>query len=181
MGAWNTLLPLALCLLPAAAAAGEFQAGIGYVPLITSTPDLHINYRPSQSHFQFGYKYQQWTEEYVDSITRLPMTRSMHTRSGPTLAYLAEIDTDASIYYGIELLHWAVRETPLATGGGSATASSNDLYFGAGRTGHFGDGWYYNLGLFVSPTADLSSPSRRKSNGTSSGSFDMNLQLGLFF
>jgi hypothetical protein len=161
--------------------AGEFQAGISFVPLLSSSPHLHINYRPAQSHFQFGYKYQRWTDEYTNSLTQLTTTRSIQTRSGPVLIYLTGIETDSSVYYGIELLRWVAREYPVAPGGANANASSNDLYFGAGKTGHLNGHWYYDFGFFLSPTADLRSPSGKNSSSSSSGSFDLQLQLGLFF
>jgi len=180
----STLKSFALCLLllsGTAANAGELQAGISFVPLLTSSPHLHLSYRPSQSHLQFGYKYQRWTDEYTNNITQLTTTRSTQTRSGPMLMYLSEIDTDSSVYYGIELLQWVAREYPVGPGGVTATTSSNDLYFGAGKTGHLNSHWYYDFGLFLSPTADLSSPSSKNNGSSSSGSFDLQLQLGLFF
>lgn len=157
------------------ALAGEFQAGVSYVPLLSDSPHLHVNYRPAQSHFQFGYKHQRWTDEYANNMA----TRSIQTRSGPMLLYLSTIDTDSSVYYGIELLRWVAREHSVA--GADVTASSNDLYFGAGKTGHLNDRWYYDFGFFLSPTADLRSPSGKNNGSSSSGSFDLQLQLGLFF
>ena len=60
----HQLRSLSACLfllLPLTAWTGEFQTGLSFVPLLMSTPAWHVNYRPSQSHFQVGYKYEQWT------------------------------------------------------------------------------------------------------------------------
>jgi len=168
--------------------AGEFQVGISYVPMLSELPDLHINYRPSQSHFQFGYKYQRWSDTFVNGVTNQADTQSNQTRSGPIMLYLSDIESNGTGYYGIELLQYSASEQAIAPGGANESVSNNDLYFGGGITGHWGanlfNDWngnfYYNFGFFIGPTADTRSPSQRNT-GTSGGSFDIQLQLGFFF
>ncbi len=138
------------------AKAGEMQVGISYVPLISDKPDIHINYRPSDSHFQFGYKYQRWTDNFVDSF-QVPITRSIQTRSGPILIYLSEIDTSGTLYYGMELLKYTAEEQTIGPGGGNGSISNNDLYFGAGITGHWGANLYNNWGGTFTTTLVYSS------------------------
>lgn len=175
-------LPACLLLLfPNVATAGEFQAGLSWIPLLLSTPALHINYRPSQSNFQIGYKYEQWTVNLMDNATHVKTTEIAHSRQGPVLIYLSDIEADSSLYFGVELLQWKGQERALAPGGTSEIASSRDIYFGGGQTGHVGESVYYNLGFFLGPTAENLTPAMKNSGGSSNGSFDLHLQFGMYF
>jgi len=163
--------------------AGELQVGISPVNFIFSTtPSLHVNYRLSQSHFQAGYKYERWSVGIMNIVTHEKITNITHSRHGPSLNYLLEPEADSTYFAGVELLKWTAQEHAVGSGGGSAGASSSDLYFGGGITGHVGGNFYYNLGLFLSPTAELTTPDMKKTSGTTSaGSFDLQLQIGLYF
>ncbi|MDH2917008.1 MAG: hypothetical protein PXX77_09055 [Gallionella sp.] len=175
-------LPACLLLLfPIAAEAGELQAGLSWVPLLMSTPALHVNYRPSQSHFQIGYKYEQWTVNLMNNATHVKTTEITHSRQGPVLIYLSDIGADSSLYFGVELLQWKGQERALAPGGTSEIASARDIYFGGGMTGHVGEAAYYNFGFFLSPTAENLTPAMKSTGSSSSGSFDLHLQIGMRF
>lgn len=183
----HQLRSLSACLfllLPLTAWTGEFQTGLSFVPLLMSTPAWHVNYRPSQSHFQVGYKYEQWTVNLMDNATHVRTTEITHVRHGPILIFLSDIETDSSLYFGAELLQWKGQERVLSPGGTSEGASATDIYFGGGKTGHVGEGVYYNFGLFLSPTAENLTPAMKNTestDGSSGGSFDLHLQLGMYF
>lgn len=168
---------LLICLLalPAAMArAGEFQLGLSYIPLLTQTPAVHVNFRPEGERIQFGYKYERWHDEYSG------ITQSQQSRQGPLLLYRFDTTGDASNFVGIEWLHWQANERPIAPGGNTARSSDTALYLGVGRTGDLSDLSYYNLAIYLGPNAKQISPSRANGNA-SSGSFDLHLQVGLRF
>lgn len=182
MNKLKSLLFISLLFSAMAVQAGELQVGISPITLLIGTPGLHVNYRLSQSHFQLGYKYERWSVGLMNKITQVKTTNITHSRRGPALIYLLEPEAESTYYAGVELLKWTAQEHAIGPGGGSESASSNDLYFGGGRTGHWGNSLYYNFGFFLGPSADLRSPAMKSTGATSSGgSFDLQLQIGLYF
>lgn len=176
----RTQILLSCLLLPASitAQASEIQLGLSFVPLLMDAPALHVNYRLAQNHYQLGYKYERWTNNDQNAGGQ---PRTTHSRQGPLLLYLFEPTASSTYYVGAQLMKWTAHEQPLAAGTTGIDASSIDWYGGAGTTGHVGDRGYYNLGFFISPSADMSNPSSRNPQTSSSGSFDLQLQFGLYF
>jgi hypothetical protein len=154
--------------------AAEIQFGLSYVPLLSQTPALHVNFRPEGQHIQLGYKYERWQDDYSGT------THSTQSRQGPLLLYRFDTSSDASNFIGIEWLRWQANERPIVLGGNSASSCDTALYVGAGMTGDMSESLYYNLALYLAPNARMVSPSRANGNDPS-GSFDLHLQIGLRF
>jgi hypothetical protein len=159
--------------------AKQFQAGVG-IGVIAGDADFQVNYRPLQTHYQFGYKYTRWTNDFQDPFTGTYLTNTRESLTGPIFNYLFHPESKGSFYLGISLLRWSRTETALAISAPSDTQSTTNLYFGGGYTSGLGNSGYYNLGIYISPTAQLNTQTAISSE-QSNGNIDGQLQIGMAF
>ena len=159
--------------------AKQFLVGIG-IFMLGGGADFQVNYRLPQTHFQFGYKYTRWTDEFQDPFTGTYLTSTTESLSGPIFNYLFHPESQGSFYLGISLLTWSRTETALATSTPPDSQSTTNIYFGGGYTSALGSFGYYNLGIYASPTAQLNTQTAISSE-QSKGNIDMQLQIGLAF
>lgn len=159
--------------------AKRFQVGIGIFTL-GGGADFQVNYRPPQTHYQFGYKYTRWTDEFQDPYAGTYLTSTTESLSGPIFNYLFHPESKGSFYLGISLLTWSRTETALAISSPPDSQSTTDIYFGGGYTNALGSFGYYNLGMYLSPTAQLNTQTAISSE-QSKGSIDLQLQIGIAF
>jgi hypothetical protein len=170
-----------LLLLHATIANAEgFQVGVGVFALAKNGADIQINYRPPQSHYQFGYKYTRWTDVFDDPYTGHALTETTESLSGPTLSYLFHPESNGSYYLGFSLLTWSRTEKALVITTIPGSASTTDPYFGGGYSGSIGRFGYYKWGIFLAPTAELNTQTAISSE-QSHGHIDTQLQIGITF
>lgn len=171
----------AVLLLPSALAQAEgIQIGVGLFALAQDGADIQINFRPPQNHYQFGFRYLRWTDTFRDPFTGNLHSSTTNTLSGPQLIYLFSPEADSTFYAGGEVLKWTRTETPLLIAAPSDSRSRTDLYFGGGYTGLISKNFYYNLGMFIAPNADMTTQTAISSE-ESSGNFDIQIQAGMVF
>ncbi len=169
-----------LLLLSTSAQAAGLQIGIGVFALAQDGADLQISYRPPQSHYRFGFRYVRWTDVFNDPFTGNAHSKTTNTLAGPQLVYLFRPEADSGFYAGGELLKWTRTETPLLIVSPSDSRSRTDLYFGGGYSGLIGKNFFYNLGMFIAPQAELNTQTAISSE-ESGGNFDVQLQAGMAF
>lgn len=156
--------------------AGDFNVALGIASLLGGQ-DFQVNYRPEQSHWQFGYRYISWTDTFEDPFTGRELTETSMTYTGPIVSYLLDIDSSETYYLGASLFQWSSTEKSLIT---SETDSESVIapFFGGGYTSRMGESAYYNLGAFISGT-------RLKTETSVSSSetlgLDLQLQVGIVF
>jgi hypothetical protein len=170
----------AMLLQGSIAQAEGIQIGIGVFALAKDGADIQINYRPPQSHYQFGFQYTRWTDVFHDPYSGNAHSSTTNTLAGPLLVYLFHPAADSSFYAGASLLKWTRTETPLLIAAASDTQSRTDLYFGGGYSGLFAKNFYYNLGMFIAPNANMTTQTAISSE-ESSGNFDVQIQAGVAF
>jgi hypothetical protein len=171
------LIVLFLGLLPVR--AQEFRAGIGVYILAKDGLDLQVGYRPKQSHWQFGYRYVQWTDKFEDPFTDRRLTETTQSMTGPLVAYLFRPESRGTWYVGASVLQWSKRERSLITGEVDR-ASTTAPFVGGGYTRAPGKHFYFNLGLYLSPGTKLSTRTSVSSE-EDSGAFDIQIQMGVAF
>lgn len=178
----NVLILITCLLVPLGASAetGNLRIGVGIFALAQDGADIQITYRLPQSHYQLGYKYVRWTDTFHDPFTGRALTDTTQYMNGPILNYLFQPESDHSFYAGISLLNWSRTEKALLISTPSGSASTTDLYLGGGYTGSIGDFGYFNLGMYLSPSAGLNTQTAVSSE-ESSGGFDIQIQAGFAF
>jgi hypothetical protein len=178
----NRLLTLTLftLLLPATACAAGVQLGIGPFALARDGADVFIAYQPEGSRYRIGASYKRWTDIFRDPFAGWDHSKTTETKTGLLIDYLFQPETDDSFFVGGGLLKWTRTETPLLITAPSGTNSTLDPYFGGGYTGKLGKYGFYNLGMYLSPTARLQTQTTISSE-ESSGGFDIQLQIGVRF
>jgi len=157
----------------------EFRVGLGILFLATDGVDLLVSYRPAGSHWQFGYRYVRYTDAFNDPYVYAELTRTTDTMQGPQVNYLFRPEETTSWYLGISVLRWSRTEVSTVTGA-SESAAVTAPFFGGGWTAHLGKHAYFNIGIFLSPGAELKTDTGVSSE-ESSGGFDIQLQLGVVF
>jgi hypothetical protein len=157
----------------------ELRVGLGILFLATDGVDLLVSYRPAGSSWQLGYRYVRYTDALNDPIIYAELTRTTDTMQGPQVNYLFRPEETTSWYLGISVLKWSRTEVSTVTGA-SDSASVTAPFFGGGWTAHLGKHAYFNIGIFLSPGAELKTDTGVSSE-ESSGGFDIQLQLGLVF
>jgi hypothetical protein len=164
----------ALTLATSPAQAGEVSAAIG-IFTFSDGLDLQVGYRPDESHWQFGYRFVRWTEEFEFGGTEL--TETTTTKTGPLVNYYFRPEAQGSWYLGAALLHWTQDEKSVRTGTRDKD-SKLAPFFGGGYRGKLGGAVYYNLGLFLSP-AKLTTRTADSTEETTGA--DVQVQLGVAF
>ncbi|HEY6095769.1 MAG TPA: hypothetical protein VIU93_12535 [Gallionellaceae bacterium] len=161
--------------------ADELQLMLGAGIFAKDGAEWQINYRQSDSRFQFGYRYVRWKEVTEDPFTGRPIAENPASMTGPLVNYQFTPEDSSTFYVGVELLKWTRTEIALNVVLPPDTESTTDLYFGGGFSGRIGRHFVYNLGLYLSPSAQLNT---RLSNGNStesSGNLDGQVQIGVMF
>lgn len=157
----------------------ELRVGLGIFFVAPDGVDLFASYRPAGSRWQFGYRYVRWTDSFDDPFTGNALTETTDTMQGPQVNYLFTPEDTTSWYLGLSVLRWSRTEVSLMTG-----ASDSDSvvapFFGGGWTAHLGKLAYFNIGMFLSPGAELKT-NTGVSSEEQSGGFDIQLQLGVVF
>jgi hypothetical protein len=176
---WILMPALALALAASPLWAGQVMVGVGVFTLVEDGVDLQLSYRPERSHFMYGYKYTRWTDRFDDPFTGRGLTKTTSTLTGPTVSYLFRPEWRGTAYLGVSLLRWSKTERSLITGE-AGSDSTTAPFFGGGFTGRMGEYFYYNVGLFLSPGAKLSTKTSVSSE-EDSGGFDVQLHLGMAF
>jgi hypothetical protein len=168
-------LCLTLALTASPALAGEFSAAVGVFTLAEKGLDLHLSYRPENSHWQYGLRYVRFTEGFDYGGAEL--TNTTTTKAGATVNYLFRPESRATWYLGVSLLKWTQTERSTRTGT-SGKDSTTAPFFGGGYRGSIGNSAYYNLGLFLSPAKLVT---RTADSAEESTGADVQLQLGIAF
>ncbi|WP_257311853.1 hypothetical protein [Geothrix fuzhouensis] len=159
--------------------AQEFRAGIGVFLLADQGQDFQISFRPASSAWQFGYRHVQWRDHFNDPFTGRRLTETTETRSGPLVAYLLRPGSPGTWYLGGAVFRWSKREASLVTGEVSRAATTAP-FLGGGYTRTLGRHAYFNLGLYLSPGAKVSTKTSVSSEDDS-GAFDIQIQIGARF
>lgn len=174
----NIGLPVVLLSLSHAATADEFTLALGIFNLAENGADIRASFRPEQSHWQYGYRYVRWSDTFHDPFTGNAHSRTTNTMTGSVVNYLFKNESRHSAYAGVSVLKWSRTETPLLVAAPSDTQSTTNLYFGGGYMGRIGKMWHYNAGMYLAPSAEMNTQTAISSE-EQSGSFDIQLQLGL--
>ncbi len=174
----HSALFLVLLSLNSVAFADEFTVALGVFNLANNGTDFQASYREGQSHWQYGYRYVQWTDTFHDPFTGRAHSDTTETLTGPVVNYLFWNESRHTPYAGVAVLKWTRTETPLLVVAPSSTQATTDLYFGGGFRGRFGEMGYYNAGMYLSPTPHLATQTAITAS-EQSGNFDIQLQLGL--
>lgn len=167
-------------LLPAPVYASDLQVGIGAFALARDGADVLLTYQPEGSHYRIGATYKRWSDIFHDPFTGRQHSQTTETKAGLLVDYLFNPETDGSFFVGGGLMDWKRTETPLLVTAPSGTNATIDPYLGGGYTGKLGEYGFYNLGMYLSPTAHLNTQTAISSE-ESSGGFDIQLQIGLIF
>lgn len=158
--------------------ADEFGAALGIFNLARQGADIQLNYRGEQSHWLYSLRHLQYEDLFVDPYSGNEHSKTRESLIGPGVSYLFRNESRHSAYIGISLLKWTRTETPILVAAPSMTASRWDPYFGGGYRGRFGSMGYYNAGIFLAPTAKMTTQTAISSE-EQSGNFDIQLQIGL--
>jgi hypothetical protein len=159
--------------------AQDFRAGVGVFLVADQGQDFQISFRPASSHWQFGYRYVQWRDHFNDPFTGRRLTETTEARTGPLVDYLFRPESPGTWYLGGAVYRWSKREESLMTGEVSRAATTAP-FIGGGYTRTLGRHAYFNLGLYLSPGAKLSTRTSVSSEDDS-GAFDIQLQIGVRF
>lgn len=178
----NILIYITCLLVPlrALAETENLWIGVGVFALAKDGADFQVSFRLPENPYQIGYQYVRWTDVFHDPFTNRALTETTQSMEGPILNYMFQPKADRSFYAGVSLLNWSRTEKALLISTPSGSASTTDLYFGGGYTGSIGDFGYFNLGMYLSPSAKLNTQTTVSSE-ESSGGFDIQLQAGLAF
>lgn len=179
---WRSAFGRAALVVALAAAplqAAELRAALGAFVLGQNGMDLTFSYRGASSHWQYGIRYLTWVDTFSDPFTGNDLTETTNTMQGVFVDYLFDPESGAGWYVGVEALQWSKAEhslLTLETGTDSVVAA----YFGGGYLWTFGERWYWDLGMFIAPGAELST-STSVSSEEDSGGFDIRVQFGVVF
>ena len=157
----------------------ELRVGLGIFFLATDGVDLLVSCRPAGSHWQLGYRYVRYTDVFNDPYIGAELTRTTDTLQGPQVNYLFRPEETTSWYLGVSVLRWSRTERSTVTGA-SDTDAITAPFFGGGWTASLGKHAYFNIGMFLSPGAELKTDTGVSSE-EQSGGFDIQLQLGAVF
>jgi len=172
--------PIALSLGSPLLQAQEFRAGIGVFLLADQGMDFQIGFHhPALNHWRFGYRHVQWRDTFHDPYTGRALTKTTEGRTGPLVDYLFRPDSRGTWYLGGAVMRWSKREESLMTGEVSRAATTAP-FIGGGYTRALGSHVYYNLGMYLSPGARLSTRTSVSSEDDS-GAFDIQIQMGVRF
>ncbi|HEX4845918.1 MAG TPA: hypothetical protein VFV26_06825 [Geothrix sp.] len=169
----------ALSFAPTPLRAQDLRAGVGVFLFADRGLDFQLAYRPAHSHWQFGYRHVQWMDTFNDPFTGRALTETTESKSGPLVTYLFRPESPGSWYLGGAVYRWSKREKSLITGevGRDATTAP---FIGGGYTRTLGRHAYFNLGLYLSPGAQVSTRTSVSSEDDSGG-FDIQIQMGVRF
>ncbi|WP_257306409.1 hypothetical protein [Geothrix campi] len=173
--AWLMALTMGISLLQ----AQDFRAGVGVFLVADQGQDFQISFRPASSHWQFGYRHVQWRDHFNDPFTGRRLTETTEARTGPLVDYLFRPESPGTWYLGGAVYRWSKREESLMTGEVSRAATTAP-FIGGGYTRTLGRHAYFNLGLYLSPGAKISTRTSVSSEDDS-GAFDIQLQIGARF
>jgi hypothetical protein len=171
----SIVLAAALMLASPPILAGEARVAVGAF-ILGGGIDLDLNYRFEGSHWQYGFRFVTWTDQW-ETASGTELSETTNIKIGPTLNYLFAPAARGSWYLGASVLHWTQDEESSRTGT-TDKASTVAPFFGGGYTGRIGARGYYNLGLFLSP-AKLSTQTADTAEETTGA--DIQLQLGIAF
>lgn len=159
--------------------ADGLTIGVGLGFFADAGTDLLVTYQPQQSHWQYGYRYLAWSETFTDPFTGNKLTKTDDVMTGPMVNYLFSPQEERSWYVGMSILRWSTTETSLVTGATSSDTTT-DAYWGGGYAATVEQVFYYNVGLYLSPTAEQHTDTGVSSED-STGGIDVLVQFGVVF
>lgn len=159
--------------------AQDVRVGAGVFLLADQGQDFQIGFRPTADHWQVGYRRVQWRDHFNDPFTGRRLTETTETRTGPLVDYLFSPHSPGSWYLGGAVFRWSKREESLVTGEVDRVATTAP-FIGGGYIRTLGRHAYFNLGLYLSPVAKVSTKTSVSSEDDS-GAFDIQIQLGARF
>ncbi len=160
--------------------AAEFEIGIGVFALAKNGSDLRVSFRLPQSPYRIGFRKVGWTDTFHDPFTGRALTNTHNSMNGPFVEYLFRPEENSSFYAGLALLNWSRTEEALLVNTPAGSASTTNLYFGGGYLKRFASHGFFNLGMYLGPSAKLNTQTTVSSE-QSSGGFDTVVQIGLVF
>ncbi len=174
------LLAAALALFAAtpASAGDAFRAGVGAF-VLGGGADLHLSYRPTGQHWAYGLRYLRWVDTFVDPFTGNDLTETTNEYVGPTVDYRFAPEARHGWYLSVAALRASKSEHAFLTDE-VGTDEEVSLYVGGGWSGVLGDRGYYDLGMMISPGAELATATSVSSE-EESGLFDIRLIIGVRF
>jgi len=164
---------------PLGVGAAELRAGFGVFLVAPHGVDLSSSVWPVGQRWSYGLRYLRWLDTFTDPFSGTDLTETTETRAGLTFDYLFEPDAPASWYLSAALYRATRSEHSLVTAE-TETDAVTSPYVGGGYTANLGDRFYYDIGLLVSPGAELKT-STSVSSEESSASFEAQLILGMRF
>ena len=155
----------------------EIGIEIGVLTLLGS--DFRFFIRQTDSPWVIGYRFLDIEDDFINEgavgLSDDDSDREFTKRTGPYVAYLFNEASSESYY--ISAAFYDV-ETRVKCSLGEDSDSTTSLYFGGGFQKKWSSGLGYNIGLLLSPTADLSVDAN---NCSSEGEGDFDLNASLFF
>lgn len=159
-------------------AQGEVVVGIGLLSLAGDI-DVQLSYRLGGSPWEFGYRHLRTKETADDPFTGNLLTKTVETISGPFVNYRFPSAPDAWWYAGVGIYEWK-KSHASSVAGRLGEDSTTTPFIGGGYAGSFGGIGRFNLGLYVSPFAELETGATARIDEDEIG-VDLVLQLGLGF
>lgn len=155
----------------------EIGIEIGALSIIGS--DFRLFFRQAESPWIIGYRFLDIEDDFINEwAAGLPdddSDREFMKRSGPYLTYLFNETSNESYYFAGALYR---AETKVVCSLGEDSDSATNVYVGGGYRKKWSSNIGYNLGLLLSPGADLSIDAN---NCSSEGEGDFDLNASLFF
>ncbi|MDH3220324.1 MAG: hypothetical protein OEO19_12390 [Gammaproteobacteria bacterium] len=157
----------------------EIGIEIGALTLLGS--DFRLFYRQADSPWIIGYRFLDIEDDFINEwVVGFPdddSDREFTERSGPYVAYLFNAAGNESYYLSGALYRV---ETKIVCSLGEDSDAATSVYFGGGFQKKWSSNLGYNIGLLLSPTADLSIDANNCSS-ESEGDFDLNASLFFTF
>src|SRR5687767_11551314 len=104
----SIVLAAALMLASPPMLAGEARVAVGAF-ILGGGIDLDLNYRFEGSHWQYGFRFVTWTDQW-ETASGTELSETTNIKIGQTLNYLFAPAARGSWYLGASVLHWTQDE-----------------------------------------------------------------------
>lgn len=159
-------------------AVAETGAAVGLVGFGALGGQVH--WQPENSRWRLGLQYGRVPDyTFRDPFTGRPLSLEQEEFLGAFVHRQFRPGRDGRWYAAAALLRWWRREKSLLFGGSDSDASLAP-YLGGGYMRRFGERWFWNLGILVSPWAE----NNVKTEGGSTendGAADLHANIGILF
>ncbi|HJV23659.1 MAG TPA: hypothetical protein VJ570_13235 [Holophagaceae bacterium] len=176
---WKVLLVPTVLMAQASSKGPEFAVGVGPLFFAMGGADVEVTLQPAGSRWLYGFKHVQFTDKARDPFTGRELTETRQTLTGPTVTFVFRPGRGFSGMLGGSVLRWTKREESLMTGE-VGRDSTTALFVGGGFTGTMGSHFYYRVGIYLAPGAQLKTHTSVSSE-EDSGGIDAQLHLGFRF